>query len=68
MNSIIIPSRVTILQQELEFEDNTIPFLDILLNVALATLYPHLFTELYKWDYFGTPLKHKINLIRTLTY
>lgn len=32
VNSIIIPSRVTILQQELQFEDNTIPFLDILLK------------------------------------
>ena len=59
----------------IEFEQNhAIPFLDILVtrnqsNTFMTSIYrKKTFTGLYtKWDSF-TPRKHKINLIRSLTY
>ena len=59
----------------IDFEqDNEIPFLDVLIkrcpnNTCATSIYrKKTFTGLYtKWDSF-TPLKYKINLIRTLTY
>ena len=54
-------------------ENNTIPFLDILIkrynHTFSASIYrKKTFTGLYtKWDSF-TPRKYKVNLIRTLTF
>ena len=68
-------SRHNSIKFTIEFEqDNEIPFLDILVkrcpnNTFVTSIYrKKTFTGLYtKWDSF-TPRKHKINLIRTLTY